>query len=135
MLINYQSMKPVKILSLFALVALMSFIPGQRDWHFIGDKIANYSVDRDVLPVTGNDVFTKIKLHVTDAPLNMHDMDIVFENGDKQNVPLRNNFAQGSWSRIIDLPGNTRHIRKIEFVYDTKNVGRGKARIAVWGKR
>lgn len=129
-------MNKVKLLSLFAVIALLSsFSAGPKNWKFIGDKIANYSTDRDVLYVTGNDIFTKVKLHVTDAPLNMQDMDIFFENGDKQNVGLRNNFAQGSWSREIDLPGNIRRIKKIEFVYDTKNVGRGKARIAVWGKR
>lgn len=132
---KYIIMKKVKFLSLLAIIGLMSFTTGPRDWKFIGDKIANFSIDRDVLYVTGNDIYTKIKLHVTDAPLNMHDMDIYFENGDKQNVGLKNNFAQGDWSRVIDLPGNQRRIKKIEFVYDTKNVGRGKARIAVWGKR
>lgn len=133
---NGKFMKKVKLLSLLAVIALLSsFSAGPRDWKFIGDKIANYSIDRDVLFVTGNDIFTKVKIHVTDAPLNMYDMDIFFENGDKQNVGLKENFAQGSWSRVIDLPGNIRRIKKIEFVYDTKNVGRGKARIAIWGKR
>jgi hypothetical protein len=128
-------MRILKLFPMMLVLAFMSFTTTQRGWNFVGDKIAAFGPDRDVLWVTGNDIYTKIKIKVTDAPLNMHDMDIYFENGDKQNVILQRNFSQGEWSRVIDLPGNNRRIKKIEFKYDTKNVGKGKARVAVWGKR
>jgi hypothetical protein len=120
---------------LVLVIALMSFTTANRNWQYIGDKWANYAPDRDELLVTGNDIYTKLKVKVTDAPLNMQDMDIVFENDERQNVNLQRNFSQGEWSRVIDLEGNKRRIKKIIFKYDTKNVGKGKARVAVWGKR
>jgi hypothetical protein len=128
-------MQKLKFLPLLLVIGLMSFTGVQRGWNFLGDKNVNYGLDRDVLFVTGNDIYKAVKIRVTDAPLHMHDMDIYFENGDKQNVNLRQNFAQGQWSRVIDLPGNQRRIKKIEFIYDTKGLRKGKARVAVWGKR
>jgi hypothetical protein len=129
-------MKKVTLLLLIVTTTLMSFTTSNRGgWKYIGDQWANYGVDRDILPVTGNDIYTKIKIKVTDAPLNMYDMNIYFENGERQDVRLGKNFSQGEWSSLIDLRGNKRRIAKIEFIYDTKNIGRGKARIAVWGKR
>lgn len=120
------------------LTSLFSFvIPSNtlQDWRFIGDKIAAYGVDRDVLWVTGNDAFRQIKIRVTSAPLHIIDMDVYFENGEKMNVPLKNNFRQGQESRVIDFPGGLRQIKKIEFLYETIIVRKGKARVAVWGKK
>jgi hypothetical protein len=77
----------------------------------------------------------QLKLKVTDGPLKMYSMTVHFDNGSTQNVALKNNFAQGSWSRVIDLDGGLRHLSKIEFVYETKGFIRGRSRIAVWGKQ
>jgi hypothetical protein len=104
-------------------------------WHFIGDKWADFGVDRDVLVVTGNDIYSKLKLKITAGPVHIMDMDIVFENGEQINVPLKNRFRQGQESRVIDLPGANRRIKRIEFVYSTIGRAKGRSRIAVWGFR
>jgi len=105
-------------------------------WRFLGDKNVNFSVDRDVLHFSnwGDDV-RQLKLKVTDGPLKMYSMTVHFDNGSTQNVELRNNFAQGSWSRVIDLDGGLRHLTKIEFVYETQGFLKGKSRVAVWGRK
>jgi hypothetical protein len=125
-------------LLLTSLVTIFSFIDRPetaQGWRFIGDKIAAYGVDRDVLWVTGNDAFRQIKIKVTGAPLHIIDMDVHFENGEKMNVALKNNFRQGQESRVIDFPGGLRQIKKIEFLYETIGVRKGKARVAVWGRK
>jgi Protein of unknown function (DUF2541) len=128
-------MKKLKVLLIIPIVALFSFTIADRGWKVIGDKVADYRPDRDVLIVSGNDVFTKLKIKISNAPLNMFDMDVVFENGEKQNFNLQQNFRQGEWSRVLDLNGNKRRIEKIIFKYDTKNVGKGKAKVVVYGRR
>jgi hypothetical protein len=104
-------------------------------WFFLGDKSVGFGVDHDVIHF-GNwkDDVRQIKLKVTDGPLKMYNMKIHFDNGTVQNVELRNRFAQGSESRVIDMDGGLRHLDKIEFWYETKGFARGKSRIAVWGK-
>lgn len=132
-------MRFVKIFTTFLFIsALFSFNKPEsnmQNWKFIGDKIVAFGPDRDVLFVTGNDAFRQIKIKVTGAPLHIVDMDVYFENGEKQNVELKNRFRQGQESRVIDFPGGERRIKKIEFLYSTVGVAKGKARVAVWGKR
>lgn len=126
------------LLLLVGISILFSFIPAAvktQGWKFIGDKIAAFGVDRDVLYVTGNDAFSQIKVKVTDAPLHIIDMDVYFENGEKMNVPLKNKYRQGQESRVIDFPGGIRQIKKIEFLYETIGVKKGRARVAIWGKK
>ncbi|MBL7729990.1 MAG: hypothetical protein JNM88_02340 [Chitinophagaceae bacterium] len=105
------------------------------DWFFLEDKKVSFGVDHDVIHF-GNwkDDVRQIKLKVTDGPLKMYDMKVYFDNGGVQDVSLRNHFAQGSESRVIDLDGGLRHLTKIEFRYETKGFARGRARVAVWGK-
>lgn len=104
-------------------------------WRFLGDKSVRFSVDRDVLHFSNwGDNVRQLKLKVTDGPLKMYSMTIHFDNGGTQNVEMRNHFAQGSWSRVIDLDGGLRRLEKIEFVYETSGFLKGKSRVAVWGK-
>ncbi len=104
-------------------------------WTFLGDKNVGFGIDHDVIHF-GNwkDDVRQIKLKITDGPLKMYRMNIHFDNGSVQEVTLRNRFAQGSESRVIDLDGGLRHLTKIEFWYETKGFLRGKARVAVWGR-
>jgi hypothetical protein len=105
------------------------------EWFFLEDKKVGFGVDHDVIHF-GNwkDDVRQIKLIVTDGPLKMYNMKIHFDNGTVQDVELRNRFAQGSESRVIDMDGGLRHLTKIEFWYETKGFLRGKSRIAVWGR-
>ncbi|MFN8358136.1 MAG: hypothetical protein U0Y10_26980 [Spirosomataceae bacterium] len=127
-------MRWISCFLVLGLLVMSSFTMPNR-WVFIADKIVDFGLDRDVIVVRGNDAFTKLRLHITDASLNMMDMDVVFENGERYQVPIKYNFRQGEESRAIDLPGGMRRIKRIEFLYDTQGVLRGKARVAVWGLR
>lgn len=128
----------LSLIALFVIVSsFSSSVKSTADaWRFLGDKEVRFGVDRDVLHFGnwGDDV-RQLKLKVTDGPLKMYSMTVHFDNGSTQNVELRNNFAQGSWSRVIDMDGGLRHLTKIEFVYETKGFARGRSRIAVWGKQ
>lgn len=105
-------------------------------WKFIGDKTVSFGVDRDVIH-TGNtnDEFRQLKLKVTDGPLKVYDMKVHFDNGEVQDIQLRSLIRKGGESRVIDLNGGIRRLRKIEFWYETKGFVRGRARVAVWGKK
>lgn len=125
-----------KITALFVLVFLFAAtsVHAQDGWRFIADKMVAFGVDHDVI-VTGNtnDDFRKLKLRVTDGPLKMYDMKVYFDNGDVQDVSIRFRIPQGGESRVIDLDGGLRHIKRIEFWYETKGFRKGRARVAVWG--
>jgi hypothetical protein len=115
-----------------------AFTPAKNDtgdWFFLADKNVSFGADHDVIHF-GNwkDDVRQVKLKVTDGPLRMYSMKIHFDNGSVQDIELRNRFAQGSESRVIDMNGGLRHLTKIEFWYETKGFARGRSRVAVWGR-
>lgn len=133
-------MRKLNLLLAFIPFLLMGFLSSnvitqQGRWRFIGDKNVHFGVDRDVIHVTGNDNYRQLKLKVTNAPVKVMDMKVHFENGDVFDVSIRSRIPQGGESRVIDLPGASRSIKKIEFWYSPAGVLKGTARVAVWGRR
>ena len=133
-----------KIISfLFAAFILLSFdstayieVKPAAKWVRLGSRLVDYKLDKDVINVgakKGN--FTKLKVQVTGGSLNMHKMVVHYMNGTKQDVNLKYNFKKGSGSRVIDINGGDRFIKKVVFVYDTKNLARAKAKVHLFGRR
>lgn len=126
------------------LLGLLSFttearkkLAPQAKWEMLGRKVASFTAERDVIPVTAKDgVFTKVKFRVLKAPLHVMDMKIHFRNGDVKDVSLKKLFAAGNSSRVIDLPGNKRIIQKVSFKYKSiPGNGKGRAVIVLNGRK
>ena len=132
-------MKIQLLVATLAALVTMSFttLPSSdaRPWELLGVKKVNYGLDRDEIDVTASEgMFTGLKLKVKHSPINMHRLAVHFGNGEVQEFDLRENFRAGSESRILDLTGNRRVIRKIVIWYDTKNLAVGKGMVEVWGR-
>lgn len=105
-------------------------------WRVIGTTHANHSVDHDAIIVAGPfDDFRKIKFKVTDSPLHILRLVVTYDNGMPDNIEVRDNIPRGGESRVIDLNGGKRSIRKIEFWYETKGILNGKADVTVFGMK
>ena len=105
-----------------------------NQWESLGTRTVDYKVDRDEIIVTRKDgTFRKIQVKVESGRLNIHRCTVVFGDGTKQNVSLKKDFRAGQSSRIIDLEGGSRVIKKVVFVYDTKNWKAKKAKIRLLG--
>jgi hypothetical protein len=106
-------------------------------WKLIGQTHADHGVDHDTIVVQGPfDNFRKIKFKVTDAPLNMLHMVVIYDNGQPDKIEIRQNIAKGGESRVIDLKGiGKRSVRRIDFWYDTKGFLSGKADVTVFGMK
>ena len=103
-------------------------------WEVLGSKKVNYRLDRDEITVGASEgVFTKLKLGVTAGSFNMHKMVVVYGNGERDEIPLRHNFSGRSTSRVIDLEGNRRIIKKVIFWYDSDSTSRRRATLTVAG--
>ena len=106
-------------------------------WRLLGQTHADHGADHDTIVVKGPyDNFRKIKVKVTDAPLNMQHMVVTYDNGNPDKIDIRQNIAKGGESRVIDLKGvGKRSIRRIDFWYDTKGFMNGKADVTVFGMK
>jgi hypothetical protein len=124
------------VVFLFAICSSFKPVETKAEWKFIGDKNVRFGVDRDVIHCGSiNDDFRQIKFKVTDGPIKIYDMKVYFDNDEVQDISIRGQIRQGGESRVIDLNGGLRHLKKIEFWYETKGFVRGKSRVAVWGRK
>ena len=118
-----------KFFSALLTVALFNFFTSFKpadssnaEWKFIGDKNVRFGVDRDVIHCGNvNDDFRQIKLKVTDGPLKIYDMKVYFDNDDVQDISIRNQIRQGGESRVIDLTGGLRHLKKLNLLMKQKD--------------
>lgn len=106
-------------------------------WRIIGTTQARFTADHDGIVVTPPfDNFRRIQIKVTDAPLRMMKLQVTYGDGAPDILPVSVDIPQGGVSRAIDLRGvGTRHIRRIDFWYDTRGVARGRANVTVLGMK
>jgi hypothetical protein len=128
------------VLALFLIVSVNSVqanvdskIPGK--WVKLGKRKVSKGVDHDVIMVTvRKGAFRKLKFKITKSPVHIQSIKIVYANGTSEMIHIKKNFKRGEFSRVIDLKGNKRIIKKVVFNYHTKLFARGKAKIHLYGK-
>src|SRR6218665_2298407 len=74
-------------------------------WHKIGEVKASFKTENESIVVLGKDAFKSIKLKVTDAPINIQNVQVVYETGDPEDVSVRSELKAGAETRVIDLKG------------------------------
>ncbi|MBP9086569.1 MAG: hypothetical protein KBG15_10660 [Kofleriaceae bacterium] len=103
-------------------------------WVMLGESIVNGSRDKDKIMVGRDDgKFRQLTVVVLDSDLEMLDMQVKMGKGQPFAPDVRQFFRENTRTRVIDLPGDDRVIKWIEFRY--RNLaGGGRARVQVWGK-
>jgi len=105
-------------------------------WQKIGETKVNFDTDRDEIIVMGADHFKAIKLKVTDAAVNIMDVEVFYEKGDKEDISVRSEIKAGGETRSMDLKGADRSIKKVVYVYKTvPNSANDKAVVELWGMK
>lgn len=108
---------------------------GKRNWELLGSQKVGFLVDKDVIQVGRKDGdFSKIKIVVKDNEVEFIDVDVVYANGQKDDIKVRSKIRAGGETRAIDLKGGERFIRRVEFVYKSKPSFKGQATVELWGK-
>ncbi len=129
-------MKNILLIALFATAFVaMSFTAAQKPWEKLGQRAVNYGLDHDEILVTAAEGrFTALKIKVKKGGINMKKLTVVYGNDERDEIELRNDFAPGSESRVLDLNGNKRVVRKVIFWYDTNNGAKKKGIVELWGR-
>ncbi len=103
-------------------------------WDKVGERPVDGKVDHAAIVVGRDDgKFDAIQIRVEGSSLVMLDIKVTFGNGETFEPKTRLVFDKDSRSRVIDLPGNTRNIKRVDFKY-ANLPGGGKAQIELWGK-
>jgi hypothetical protein len=107
-------------------------LPPTVGWEHLGARPVDYRMDHDVVLAVGQGAFRSIRFDVEGGNLEMYDVRVTFGNGETFSPATRLLFSAGAMSRVIDLPGETRIIRRIDFFY--RSVGGPFAAVASSGK-
>ncbi|MGL5113533.1 MAG: hypothetical protein ACRC6O_12950 [Flavobacterium sp.] len=103
-------------------------------WEKIGTQTVQKTGERDDFRPSNRSSFSALKVIVRKNTVNFNKMTIFFENGQRQDVELRNIIKDGGESRVINLSFK-RRIDKIQFEYRTRNLVGSRAEVEVWGRR
>ena len=104
-------------------------------WNRLGSRAVDFRADRDAISAVGEGRFRQIMIAVDGGDLEMFNVQVVFGDGQSFSPATRLYFRDNSRSRIIDLPGGARVIRRLEFAYRSVVGGReGKARVDLLAK-
>ncbi len=106
------------------------------DWERIGELTVDFATDRDAISVAPTrGPYDTIKLKVHRNGIEVLDLRVTYANGSSHDVSVRSFIPAGGESRLIDLPGQDRVIRKIELVYRSRGGSGRRAVVKVYGIR
>ncbi len=104
-------------------------------WEYLGKRTVNKTFDRDEIVVTGaKGTFNALKFKVKHRAITLYDMKVHYGNGSVEDIKIRLNIKAGGESRVIDLKGKNRIIKKVVFKYETKPIKGKKAVIHLAGR-
>jgi hypothetical protein len=108
---------------------------GGGGWELLGQGEADFKKDRDRINVgrrEGN--FRELRVVVRGAPVEIYDMVVTFADGRTFSPNMRHRFEENSSTREIDLPGDRRAIRYVDFAYRSPNRREGRATVMLYGR-
>lgn len=106
-----------------------------QSWEKLGSRVVTMTADHDEIVVTATEgVYTAIQLRILKAPIHLLNINIIFGNGDNENIVFDKLFTAGSETRVVDLVGNKRIIKKVNLNYKSAPTQKGRAVVSLWGR-
>jgi hypothetical protein len=120
---------------LLLLIAAAANAASQGRWELLGERDVDFRNDHDTIDVGRHEgKFKELQIRVKDAPIEVSNFVVTFDNDQKFNPKIKQRFAEGSGTRNIDLPGNSRIIKRIDFTYHSINRREGRGKVQVYGR-
>lgn len=107
---------------------------GVGGWQVLGSKAVDHNTETDIIAPPSKAWFKTIRLCVERRAVHFRDFDIVYGNGQKQDVAIKKIIRPGECTRNIDLIGKERHIDRIVMRYETLRDTGPKAHVTVSGR-
>ena len=105
-------------------------------WTNIGSAKVHGHNDYDEITVTAaRGDFSAIKLFVENEGIHFERVVVHYGNGGKDELELRDFIAAGGESRVLDLRGKDRVIRKVSLHYKSNPGTARKAKVTLYGRR
>jgi hypothetical protein len=111
-----------------------AYVDARSGWDKLGERWVDGAVDYDVIAVGAKEgEYRKVMLVVEKSSVELYDLRFTFGDGSVFSPSTRYAFGPNENTRVIDLPGGDRVIRKVEFKYSNLPGG-GRAQVELWAK-
>jgi len=121
------------------LVATKTGPPGT--WQELGAVNVNLKVNHDDIVLVGQAEYRSLKFKVQEAPVNILNMNVIYQNGKVDQFNLKYQVPAGGESRVIDLKADNlktgvKKIRRVTIWYQTDSTAQQNvAKITLWGMK
>lgn len=105
----------------------------QGRWELLGQRQVGFVVDRDTVSGRGQGRFSVIRICVANNAVQFREVEVVFANGERQQLPMNAFLRPGSCSQNLDLRGEARRIDQVNLAYNSLPNFRGQATVSVYG--
>lgn len=139
-----RSIRVASLLFLLFSLGIVSYAQRGRDderrrgdegrWEVLGQSHVDGRNDHDRIVVNNRGMFRSLQLGVKGGAIEFQRVVVHFENGADHELQIRDRISDRGRTREIDLPGDRRRIRSIEFWY-SKERWRSRPYVNVWGRR
>jgi len=102
-------------------------------WEQLGRTYVDGKVDHDRIFVNKGG-YRALQLGVKGGAIEFQRVVVHFENGADHQLEIRDRIPDHGKTRVIDLPGDRRRIRSVEFWY-SKERWHSKPYVNLWGRR
>lgn len=133
--------KPKSMMSLIAVSMMVLFFSSANvhakkgNWELLGERTVNDSAEYDTILVGARKGrFTKLKLSVDEAPVEVKRVTVHFKDGSRQVIERNMFVGENRRSPTLDLKGNRRLVDKVVFYYEARSRGWERADIKLYGR-
>jgi len=107
-----------------------------QGWSQLGSAKVHGHNDHDEIWVTGlQGDFSAVKLLVQNEGIQFERVVVHFANGGQEEMIIRDFIPAGGETRVLDLRGRDRVIRKVDFYYKSNAMTKRKGKVVLWGRR
>src|SRR5262245_2542604 len=129
----HKSVRVASLLLLLFTLSLTSYAQRGR-WEHLGQAHVDGKEDHDKIHVKNGGSFTALQLGIKGGAIDFERVVVHFDNGGDMELSIRDRIAEGGKTRVIDLPGNRRKIKSVEFWY-ARAGWRARPTVNLWGRR
>lgn len=108
----------------------------EGDWVKLGERRVMLVHDHDTIPVTvARGDFRKIQLRVRKNGIYIHHLSVEYSNGAPDWIPISMHIPAERYSRVVDLRGGDRFIRRVDISYRAVRNSRERSEVQIWARR
>jgi hypothetical protein len=105
----------------------------EAEWKELGCKSVGFLIDRDVIRLDTDDRYRALRLRSSGFAIRLEEMGVRYGNGVRDRYVLQTTIPSNGRTGQIDLRGEARRIREIDFLYSSGVISNVKTKLCVDG--